>query len=108
MRDIAFAAALSQPEIGPLTETLKWGEPSYLTQASKTGGTLRIWRTRGDEKPALFVNCQTRLIERFRDIYPTAFDYRDNRAAVLKTSAEEVAEPLKHCMVLAFTYHRWK
>ncbi|MEM1315687.1 MAG: DUF1801 domain-containing protein, partial [Pseudomonadota bacterium] len=27
---------------GPLAETLKWGEPAYLTEATKSGGTLRL------------------------------------------------------------------
>ena len=105
LRELAFAAAAEREEIGPLTETLKWGEPSYL---AKTGSTLRIWRTRNDNKPALFVNCQTSLVERFRDIYPTSFEYRDNRAVVLTTAVADVEDALRHCMTLTFTYRLWK
>ena len=31
--------------VGPLTETLKWGEPAYLTEVTKAGTTVRIaWK----------------------------------------------------------------
>ncbi len=34
-------------EAGPLTETLKWGEPSFLTEASKAGTTIRLaWKSK--------------------------------------------------------------
>jgi hypothetical protein len=42
LRQVIFDTAISNPAISPLTETLKWGEPSYLTQASKSGSTVRI------------------------------------------------------------------
>ena len=108
LRDLALGVAAAQPEIGPLTETLKWGEPAYLTEASGAGSTLRIWQTRGDERPALFVNCKTKLVARFQEEYPGAFDYVDDRAVILRSDVSEVAEEVKHCMALTFTYHRWK
>jgi len=40
IRDLAYSVAAQGERIGPLTETLKWGEPSYLTNATKAGTTL--------------------------------------------------------------------
>ncbi|GAB5470894.1 MAG: hypothetical protein Kilf2KO_39240 [Rhodospirillales bacterium] len=104
LRGLALQVAEEHPEIGPLTETLKWGEPAYLTEATGAGSTLRIWRSKGDRRPALFVNCQTTLVEQFKAHYPATFDYRDSRAVVLTSPVEEVREALKHCMALTFTY----
>ena len=42
IRAIVLSAAADTPETGPLTETLKWGEPAYLTEATKSGATLRV------------------------------------------------------------------
>ncbi len=108
LRKLALEVAAEHSEIGPLTETLKWGAPSYLTEATKAGTTLRIWQTKNDKNPALFVHCQTSLIARFQELYPTTFEYRDNRALVLKASVSEAVDALKHCMALTFTYHLWK
>ncbi|HBA35233.1 MAG TPA: hypothetical protein DCZ12_13975, partial [Gammaproteobacteria bacterium] len=42
LRDLIIATATETSEINTLEETLKWGEPSYLTP---TGSTLRIgWK----------------------------------------------------------------
>lgn len=108
LRELAFEAADEHAEIGPLTETLKWGVPSYLTAATKAGTTLRIWQTKDGQRPALFVNCQSRLVDRFRELYPDRFEYQGNRALVLKSGVAEAADALKHCMALTLTYHLWK
>lgn len=63
VRRLILDLAAGNPRIGPLTETLKWSEPAYLTEATKDGSTLRLGETRGDRKPALFVNWATMTIE---------------------------------------------
>ena len=104
-RSMIFGVAENHSEIGPLTETLKWGEPAYLTGVTKSGSTLRLSTTRKDHRVALFVNCKTNLIEQFRTQYPTTFDYEGARALVLKTPPEEVVLELEHCIALTLTYH---
>jgi len=37
VRSLIFATAARSNEVGPLTETLKWGEPAYLTEATEIG-----------------------------------------------------------------------
>lgn len=105
VRDLVFQTVTEHAEIGPITETLKWGEPAYLTEKTKSGSTLRLGQTRADKLPALFVNCKTDLIAQFRELYPNSFAYDGVRALVLSDPPEAVREELKHCIALTLTYH---
>ena len=42
LRQLIFEAAAGLEGVGPLDETLKWGQPSYLTSQSKSGTTIRV------------------------------------------------------------------
>jgi len=42
LRRLIFDTAAETDGVGPLDETLKWGQPSYLTAASRSGTTIRI------------------------------------------------------------------
>jgi hypothetical protein len=42
LRAMVFEVAASTPGVGELQETLKWGEPAYLTAQSKSGSTIRM------------------------------------------------------------------
>lgn len=42
VRRLIFATAAETSGVGPLTETLKWGEPAYLTEATVSGSTIRL------------------------------------------------------------------
>src|SRR5262245_40711930 len=44
LREILFDTAAMTEGVGPLTETLKWGQPSYLTEETGSGTTVRIDR----------------------------------------------------------------
>ena len=92
--------------VGPLTETLKWGEPAYLTEATKAGTTIRLGARQG--RPALFFNCQTPLVEEFRTAFPDAFDFEGNRVLILTRAAPESETALRHCIRRALSYHRDK
>jgi hypothetical protein len=54
----------------------------------------------------MFVNCQTNLVETFRQLYP-ALDYEGQRAVVLRSGLADV-DALRHCVGLALTYHARK
>jgi len=67
LRELIFRTARSIPSVGPIEETLKWGQPSYLTAETKSGSTIRINALKS--KPgtyALYFHCQTNLIETFK------------------------------------------
>lgn len=102
-REEVFAAAESDARIGPLTETLKWGEPAYLTEATGSGSTLRLGVTRPGGAPAVFVNCRTTLVEEVRDRHGAAFGYEGTRGIVLDDGSDAAA--VRRVAWLALTYH---
>ncbi len=103
LRKLIIDTARAAEGVGPLEETLKWGQPSYLTK-SKSGTTIRIDR-HSDNRYALFVNCQTDLIATFREHYPRQFKYEGKRAIVFDLEKDPPATALRHCIALALTYH---
>ena len=106
LRQLILETAASTDGVGALEETLKWGQPSYLTAKPKTGSTIRIDRVKGREgKYALYVHCQTNLVSTFREIYPDSFSYEGNRSIVFDAGDSLPEEELRHCISLALTYH---
>lgn len=109
LRNMIFEVAASTPGVGELQETLKWGEPAYLTTASKSGSTIRIApRPSSPGQYALYVNCQTTLIDTWRTLFPTEFSYEGNRAIVFDVADEVPQDALRFCIAMALTYHRNK
>lgn len=108
LRALVFDTSAAEPEIGPLEETLKWGEPAYLTRASRSGSTLRLGPVRTDPAAcALYVNCNTVLVDTFRSRHP-GLDCRGNREVRLTLEGPLPRAALAECIVLTLTYHRWK
>ena len=106
LRSLVFSTAEETEGVGRLTETLKWGQPSYLTSETGSGTTIRIDGVKGDPgKIGLYVHCQTSLLERFRAEYPEAARYDGNRAVVLDVTEPFPQEALRHMIAMALTYH---
>jgi len=106
LRRLILDAARTTPGVGALEETLKWGQPSFLTAESGSGSTIRIDRVKSEpDRYALYFHCQTGLIATFRELYPE-LTYGGHRCIVLDTSADLPEEALRHCITLALTYHR--
>lgn len=107
LRELILATASSTEGVGELEETLKWGEPAYLTSKSKSGSTIRIdWKKARPDEYAMYFNCQTTLVETFRTLFPKEFKFEGNRAIVFKASDAVPADSLAFCMAAALTYHR--
>ena len=106
LRRLILDTAKTTKGVGALQETLKWGQPSYLTPETKSGSTIRIDRVKSDaNRYAVYSHCQTDLVETFRELYPTQLRYGGNRS-ILLNAAEKLPEPeLRHCVALALTYH---
>jgi len=49
VRALIFATAAAHDDVGRLAETLKWGEPAYLTDETGSGSTIRLGRVNGAE-----------------------------------------------------------
>lgn len=105
VRDLIFATAAAHDEVGRLSETLKWGEPAYLTEATGSGSTIRLGRLKGSEHAAILFNCKTTLIDTFRERFPDQFEYRQTRALLLPVAGKLPKQELSVCLSLALTYH---
>jgi hypothetical protein len=107
IRSLIFAVAKNTPEVGPLTETLKWGEPAYLTEATGSGSTVRLgWpRKTAPDHAAVYFICHTHLVSTFRGIWPGTFRYDGDRAILLPLDGK-VPDELALCIGMALTYHK--
>ena len=106
LRELIFGVAASNPDIGDLEETLKWGEPSYL---AKHGSTVRIgWNESRPDHFAVYFNCNTKLVDTFKEIYSDLFDFEGNRAIVFHHEGTLPTEALEHCILLSLRYHKVK
>lgn len=106
LRQLVLETAAELAEVDDLEETLKWGEPSYVT---RTGSTIRLgWKASQPDEYRLFFHCRTKLVDTFKELYPKVLTFEGNRAIVLHKTADLPIDPLKHCISLALTYHRRK
>jgi hypothetical protein len=108
LRELVFETAAGTEGVGPLTETLKWGQPSYLTEGTGSGTTVRIDRLRGADGYAVYFHCQSDLVGQFRELYPATFRYEGKRAIVFAAADRVPVRELRHCLALAFTHHSRK
>ena len=107
IRTLLFAVAAQTEGVGPLTETLKWGEPAYLTEASRSGTTIRLGATRSSPAAAaVLLNCKTNLVETFRASFADVFAFEGNRAVIMPMAGPLPQAPLALCLRAALTYHR--
>jgi hypothetical protein len=109
LRKLIFETAASTPGVGELEETLKWGEPAYVTSETKSGSTVRIaWKRSSPSQYAMYFHCQTNLVETFRTLFPKEFAFKGNRAIVFRESEVVPTDSLSFCIAAALTYHRAK
>ena len=105
IRGLIFKTAARLDGVGPLTETLKWGEPAYLTETSGSGTTIRLgWLRPSESHCAVLFNCKTTLVESFRERFPDEFVYQKNRAVLLDMARPVPEAPLSICLGMALTY----
>lgn len=105
LRRLIFETAKATKGVGALEETLKWGQPSYLTPETGSGSTVRIDQVKpAADQVAVYFHCQTNLVETFRELYPE-LSYSGNRAILLDVAGKLPEPALRHCVALALTYH---
>jgi len=109
LRRLILDTAKKTEGVGALEETLKWGQPSYLTTNTKSGSTIRIDRVKASaDQYALYFHCQTDLVATFRELYPKQLTYAGNRAIIFNADDDIPEAALRHCVGLALTYHLGK
>lgn len=101
LREVVFSIA-EESNLGEVEETLKWGEPSYQV---KGGSPVRMdWKEKYPDQYFLFFNCQTRLVETFRELYPETLEFEGNRAIVLYSNKKLPKKTIRHCIEMAMNY----
>lgn len=106
VRALIFDTAAKTDGVGQLTETLKWGEPAYLTEKTRSGTTIRLGVSKdapGD--CAMFVNCQTTLVDDFRAHFADALAFEGTRGVIVPVADPMPTDALAFVIGAALTYH---
>ncbi len=108
LRALIADVAAETESVGMLEETLKWGQPSYLTARPKSGTTIRIDRdpsNMGDF--ALYVNCKSSLVSEWRGLFPD-LTYGGDRSVHFRLNDKFPEDELRQMIAMALTYHSKK
>lgn len=106
LRTLVIETAEETASIDKLEETLKWGEPSFVT---KKGSTLRMdWKAKTPNQYAMYFQCTSRLVDTFRLVFDDTFQYEGKRAIVFHLDQKIPVPELKECIKASLTYHNVK
>lgn len=106
LRKLVIETAKETEGISELHETLKWGEPSFVT---KIGSTLRMdWKPKNPDQYAMYFQCTSRLVPTFKLVYKEHFYFEGNRAIVFPLNQKIPEAELKECIKASLTYHKVK
>ena len=106
LRELIFKTAKQTPSAGAIEETLKWGQPSYLTSETKSGSTIRSDAIKSDPGSyALYFHCLTNLVDSFKKSYCRKFRYEGNRVFLFSVNDSVANRELGKCIADALTYH---
>jgi len=109
LRKLIYDVAASTPGVGALTETLKWDQPSYLTEQTRSGSLIRIDEVKNETgKYAMYFHCQTTLVEDFRKLFEDDFQFVGNRCIIFDVNKSFPEKKLRQCIEMALTYHQRK
>jgi Domain of unknown function (DU1801) len=106
LHGLVMSTAKNLEGVGKVSEELRWGQPSFLTQETGSGSTIRMDGLRGDPKRvALYFHCQSGLVPQFRELYADKFTFEKDRAILLPVDKPLPRAELAHCISLALTHH---
>ena len=107
LRELVLATASETEGVGAITESLKWGEPAYLTKETRSGSTIRIAPTNAKSAHdyAMFFICSTNLVNDFRAQFGDTFAYEGERAVLFTVGDSVPVDELRECVRQALTYH---
>lgn len=99
----------AQADVGPLDESLKWGQPAWRPKRPRTGSTLRIdWSPATPNRLLAFVDCKTDLAAQMDNRYPQQFHNDGRRALGFDLDAPLDRDAVWHLAHITLTYHRTK
>ena len=104
LRALILETAADTDGVGSIEETLKWNEPAYI---AKTGTTIRInTHKQSETQYALYVHCQTDLLDRYRTLYSDTLHFEGNRAILFTDGEALPIDAVRHCIAMALLYHK--
>ena len=104
LRELVLETARTMPEVGPVTESLKWGQPSYVV---KKGTALRIAVPKGGGC-GLYAHCQSGVIAHYAATVAGPDKIDGTRGVIFQTVDDVVPERLRLLIRHALTYHKAK
>ena len=104
LRSVIFEVAAETQGVGRIEETLKWGQPAYLTPETKSGSTIRLGVPKSGGI-AIFAHCQTSIIPDFDALFPGDFTMDGNRAVRLPANGDLPLDALRMLIRNGLTYH---
>lgn len=105
LRELIFQTAIATDGVGEIEETLKWGEPAYVTK-NKSGSTVRLdWKKKDPNHYAMYFHCKTNLVETFKTIFPHDFKFEGNRALVFSLEEKIPEDSLAICIAASLAYY---
>jgi len=104
LRNMIFAVAADTPGAGKLHETLKWGQPAYLTPETRAGSTLRLGVPKSGGY-AIYAHCRTTIIADFHALFADDFSYDGTRAVLFDAQSTPDTDKLRLLVASALTYH---
>ena len=105
LRALIFDVAAQTKGVGRVQETLKWGQPAYLTPETGSGSTIRLGLPKVGGF-AIYAHCQTSLVSDFQALFPDEFVYEGNRGIHFSAADELPLDELELFIKNALTYHR--
>ncbi|TDH38470.1 DUF1801 domain-containing protein [Pseudohoeflea suaedae] len=106
LRELIYRTASKLDEVSDLTESLKWGEPSYAPSRPGIGTSVRI-SPREDGSVGLMFICHTDIVSSFRELYRDELEFEGRRAIILRRSGQST-DAVTHCVSMAMTWHLGK
>ena len=107
IRQRIYAIASQTPGVGTIRETLRWNEPTYLTERPKSGTPIRLaWHVTDPKQFGVYVHCQTDLIERFKKRHPKTFTYHKTRALLFSKADQIPVKELELFIKEALLYYK--
>lgn len=106
LKELVIATAKETEGLDELEITLKWGEPSFI---SEYGSTIRMdWKARTPNQYVLYFQCTSRLVDTFRLVFGSKFQYEGKRALIFQMDQKIPNAELKACIKAALRYHKVK
>lgn len=107
LRRLILDTADATAGVGAIEETLKWGQPSYLTSETRSGSTIRVApaRSASTDDYAMYFICHTNLVESFEVLFGDVFTYDGRRGLRFSVGDNLPENELRECVAMALTYH---